>query len=718
MSRRRVLQTASAAVLLLLATSGAASAGPAPEQTYVVSVDDLADVAGAATAADRLGEVLAVHDETGSVVVRTTAARAQRLERLDAATDVEPDALFTPTAETSTPAGDYFTRASTSPASAAVPWHLDRIDQASLPLDGQYRPGGEGAGVTAYVVDTGLRASHAAFTGRVRPGADFSGSGSTSDCNGHGTSVAGALAGRLVGAAPQATLVPLRVSGCAGSARSSSLIAAVAWAVADHPAGAPAVLNVSYGGPPSDGLDRALRAAVADGITVVVAAGNEGSDACGTSPAREPSAITVGASTASDSVAGFSNRGPCVDLLAPGASIVSAGSDSDTSAVVTSGTSLSSPITAGAAAVLLGARPSLSPAQVAAALVAGSSRVASPLAGTTDHLLRTLTTTTADSGSPAAGGPDAVVAVGGQDLISDTSLAALAGGRAVERIAGGDAYATSALLSARAFPDGADHVYLATGTAFADALGAAAAAVGSSAPVLLTRPDAVPASVLAELARLHPATVTATGGPQAISDAVLEQVRQATGAAVVRAAGDDRYATARAVALDALGEAPGGGSGDVAGAAPDTVYLVSGEAFPDALSAAGAAGRSGAPLLLTQAAALPAATAEQLARWRPARVVVVGGPAAVSDEVVRQVLTATGGTATRVAGASRYETAAAVLASGPPPATVWLASGEAYGEALSGAAAAAALGGALVVVPPGGPAGSLRDGVRAALAPR
>ncbi|MEH3076213.1 MAG: S8 family serine peptidase [Quadrisphaera sp.] len=710
MSRRRVLQTASAAVLLVLATSGAASAGPAPEQTYVVSVDDLADVAGAATAADRLGEVLAVHDETGSVVVRTTAARAQRLERLDAATDVEPDALFTPTSETSAPAGDLFTRASasTSTSTVPVPWHLDRIDQASLPLDGQYRPGGEGAGVTAYVVDTGLRASHAAFTGRVRPGADFSGSGSTTDCNGHGTSVAGALAGRLVGAAPQATLVPLRVSGCAGSARSSSLIAAVAWAVADHPAGAPAVLNVSYGGPPSDGLDRALRAAVADGITVVVAAGNEGSDACGTSPAREPSAITVGASTASDSVAGFSNRGPCVDLLAPGANIVSAGSDSDTSAVVTSGTSLSSPITAGAVAVLLGAHPSLSPVQVAAALSAGSSRVASPLAGTTDHLLRTLTTTTV-SGSPAAGGPDAVVAVGGQDLISDTALTALAGGRATERIAGGDVYATSALLSARAFPDGADHVYLATGTAFADALGAAAAAVGSSSPVLLTRPDAVPVPVLAELARLHPGTVTATGGPQAVSDAVLEQVRQATGAAVVRAAGDDRYATARAVALDALGDAP---------AAPDTVYLVSGEAFPDALSAAGAAGRSGAPLLLTQAAALPAATAEQLARWRPARVVVVGGPAAVSDEVVRQVLAATGGTAQRVAGASRYETAAAVLTSGPPPATVWLASGEAYGEALSGAAAAAALGGALVVVPPGGPAGSLRDGVRAALAPR
>lgn len=687
-------------MLVVLAVPGTAWADPAPVQTWVVSVDDPADLPRAAAAADRLGDVVAVHDETGSVVVRTTAARADRLEQVDATASVEPDAVFTPTELGLTPAGDAFAPASTTP----LPWHLDRIDQASLPLDGQYLPGGEGAGVTAYVVDTGLRASHVAFAGRVRPGADFSGSGSTSDCNGHGTSVAAALGGRLVGAAPQVTVVPLRASGCAGSARSSALVAAVAWAVDDHAAGTPAVLNVSYGGPANDALDRALRAAVADGITVVVAAGNEGADACGSSPAREPSVITVGASTPDDALAGFSNRGPCVDLLAPGASIVSAGADSDTSAVVTNGTSLSSPITAGAAAVLLGAHPSMAPAQVAAALTASASRVASPTSGTTDRLLRV---TTSDAGA-AAGGP-AVVAVGGQDLVGDAALASLAGGRAVQRVSGGDSFATSARVSALAFPGGADHVYLATGTAFADALGAAAAAASSSAPVLLTQPDAVPAPVLAELARLHPSTVTATGGPRAVSDAVLDQVRRATGASVVRASGDDRYATARAVALDARG----GGA-----PAPGTVYLASGEAFPDALSASGAAGRSGSPLLLTTAAGLPTTTAEQLAAWRPARVVVLGGPAAVSDTVLRQVAAATGGAVERVAGASRYETAAAVLDAGPPPATVWLASGETFADALSGAAAAAASGGALVIVPAGGPTGRLRDSVRAALAPR
>lgn len=717
MIRRRALQTTAAATLLALALpAGAAGAAPAPEATYLVSVDDPADLAGAAAAADRLGDLVAVHDEASSLVVRTTAARAQRLDALESTASVEPDALFTPVGATHAPAGDVFSPAAASSAGPSVPWHLDRIDQASLPLDGQYRPGGGGAGVTAYVVDTGLRASHAAFTGRVRAGADFSGSGSTADCNGHGTTVASALAGRLVGVAQEATVVPLRVSGCAGTARSSSLVAAVAWAVDDHPAGAPAVLNASYGGPPSDALDRALRAAVADGITVVVAAGNESADACGSSPAREPSAITVGASTGSDSVAGFSNRGSCVDLLAPGASIVTAGSDSDTTAVVTSGTSLSSPISAGAAAVLLGAHPSMAPEEVAAALVGGASRLANPTSGTTDRLLRVTTTATGGSQPPVrAGTATSLVAVGGQELLSDAALASLAGGLPAERISGSDLFDTSARISARAFPGGADRVYLATGTDFADALGAAAAAAGSASPVLVTRPDSVPAPVLAELARLRPSSIVVSGGPRAVSEAVLEQARAVTGADVTRLAGDDRYATARAVAVVAAEDAVGGGSGRPT---PATVFLASGETFPDALSASGAAGRSGSPLLLTAAGALPATTVEQLALWRPARVVVLGGPAAVSDAVLRQAGAASGATVERLAGATRYETAAAALAAAPSPATVWLARGDGFTDALGGAAAAAALGGALVIVPRGGPTGQLRDGLAGVLAAR
>ncbi|MBF5081490.1 cell wall-binding repeat-containing protein [Quadrisphaera sp. INWT6] len=715
---RRTATTAAAAALLALAVPAPAlAAGGAdgragqltgPPAMYVVAVDDTADVSAVSAAADRLGDVVAVHPETGTVVVRATPGEARALDRLPGTDAVERDVWLTP---------------------AAVPWHLDRVDQASLPLDGRFSPGGDGTGVTAYVVDSGVRASHAAFSGRVRSGADFSGSGSTDDCKGHGTGVASALAGRAVGVATGATVVPLRVSGCSGGALSSTVIAAVEWAVRDHAAGAPAVLNLSMGGPPSSALDQSLRAAVADGITVVVAAGNETADACGVSPAREPQLITVGASTSDDGVASFSNRGGCVDLLAPGAGVVVASSASDTAAVVADGTSFSSPLVAGAAAVLLGANPALTPAQVAAALQGSASHVARPVSGTTDRLVRATAAlpgaalatggaagSAGSSGSSGSVAGAALVVVGDQASVSDATAAALAGGRPAARVSGDDRYATSAAVSASAFPGGAEHVYLAVGATFPDALGAAAAAGAGSAPVLLVRPDGLPAPVAAELRRLAPAGVTVVGGPGAVSDAVIDQARAATaetGADVTRAAGADRYGTAAALALDALA------TSDDPSAAPAVVYLASGQVFADALSASSAAGRSGAPLLLTTAGALPDATTALLRTWRPSRVVVVGGTAVVTDAVLDQVRAATGGSVDRLAGATRYETAAAVLeaelGAGRTPSALWVASGEAFSDALVGAAAAAAGGGALVIVPPGGPTGRLADGVRAAL---
>jgi len=698
-----------AALLALAVPAPALAAGGTgePLATYVVAVDDAGGasaVTGTAAAVDRLGDVVAVHPETGTVVVRATPAQARAIDRLAGTDAVDRDVWLTP---------------------SAVPWHLDRVDQASLPLDGRFSPGGDGTGVTAYVVDSGVRASHAAFSGRVRAGADFSGSGSTDDCRGHGTGVASALAGRVVGVAPGATVVPLRVSACSGGALSSTIIAAVEWAVRDHAAGAPAVLNLSMGGPPSSALDQSLRAAVADGITVVVAAGNETADACGTSPAREPQLITVGASTSDDGVASFSNRGSCVDLLAPGAGVVVAASTGDTLVTVSDGTSFSAPLVAGAAAVLLGANPALTPAQVAAALQSGASRVARPVAGTTDRLLRATaalpgvpsSSPPATPATPSTGPADlsgaALVVVGDRASVSDAAATAVAAGRPAARISGGDPYTTSAAVSASAFPGGAGHAYLAVGATFPDALGAAAAAGGRSAPVLLVRPDGLPDPVAAELRRLAPAAVTVVGGPSAVSDAVLDQARAATagtGAAVTRAAGADRYATAAALALDAAG---------TPSAAPPVVYLASGQVFADALSASSAAGRSGAPLLLTTAGSLPEATTALLRTWRPARVVVVGGTAVVTDPVLDQVRAVTGGSVERLAGPTRYETAAAVLeadlGAGRAPRALWVASGEAFSDALVGAAAAAAGGGALAIVPPGGPTGRLADGLRAAL---
>jgi subtilisin family serine protease len=249
-------------------------------------------------------------------------------------------------------------------------WGLDRIDQRDLPLNSSYLPAARGAGVTAYIVDTGIRATHHQFGGRVGAGYSAIDDGrGTDDCHGHGTHVAGTVGGATYGVAARVTLRPVRVLGCDGSGTMSGVIGGIDWAISNHSSGDPAVMNMSLGGDASSAIDSAVDAAVADGITVVVAAGNDNADACQDSPARAPRAITVGATTSSDARASFSNRGSCVDLFAPGSSIVSAGIASDTASRTMSGTSMASPHVAGAAAVYLGTHPGSTPAQVTAALL-------------------------------------------------------------------------------------------------------------------------------------------------------------------------------------------------------------------------------------------------------------------------------------------------------------------------------------------------------------
>ena len=402
--RRALLRPLAALVPLAVTTAllsptgsaNAAGAAPAPagseaagsEATgvargYVVVLDDTAAGRLGSTAKTLVAPLAGTVTATFGAAVHgfaaeLTPAAAQTLAAVPGIASVEPDATVR------------VARTQRRPLPS-----LDRIDQSGRRLDGLFRyPDRAGRGAHVYVVDTGL-SGHSEFRGRVGEGRNFVGGllsgpnpNAWADCDGHGTHVASSAVGTRWGVAKRATVHGVRVLDCAGAGTVSSVVSGLDWVARN--ARRPAVVNLSLSGPRSSAIENAVRGLVRRGISVVAAAGNSNTDACRSSPAAVPAALTVGATNRADGRAPFSNFGRCVDIFAPGVDIVGARAGTTSGSLRLSGTSMASPLVAGALAMVRAVRPGLSPAQAEQRLLQAATTgvVRNRGAGSPNRLLR------------------------------------------------------------------------------------------------------------------------------------------------------------------------------------------------------------------------------------------------------------------------------------------------------------------------------------------
>ena len=367
-------------LLLALALPATAMAVPPPKDRYIVVLKDSAESRAVARDHAR-AHGARVHNVYGAALEGYAATipsgRLSALQRDRRVQYVEPDGI-----------------AYAAGTQTNATWGLDRLDQRELPLDDAYTYANTGSGVTAWIIDTGIRFSHNEFDGRATSGYDFvSGDSNASDCDGHGTHVAGTVGGETYGVAKQVQLKAVRVLDCNGSGYWSWVIDGIDY-VTDNASG-PAVANMSLGGGANSSVDQAVANSIASGVQYSIAAGNgnrggKQQDACGYSPARVEAAMTISATNSSDQKASWANYGNCVDFFAPGVSITSAIHTSNSAIDTWSGTSMAAPHAAGAAALYLESNPTATAQMVRDALFALTTKSIVTGSSTFDnHLLYT-----------------------------------------------------------------------------------------------------------------------------------------------------------------------------------------------------------------------------------------------------------------------------------------------------------------------------------------